>query len=64
MNLALVNATFDRLFAPEPGESELQWPTPEEIEPFAREIEEIKRRNREATPPRWDHRTSDPYGSI
>jgi hypothetical protein len=64
MNLALVNATFDRLFAPEPGESELQWPTPEEIEPFAREIEEIKRRNREATPVDWWHPHNPNHESL
>jgi hypothetical protein len=49
MNLFLVNDTFNRFFA-EPGESELVWPTREEVEPFNRAIEEIKRRNREATP--------------
>lgn len=48
--LARVDTLFDAFFATDDTEPGFKQPTAEEVERVRREVDEIKRRNREATP--------------
>jgi hypothetical protein len=54
MNIALVSDTYIAHFS-EPGESELEWPTPDEVKRIRDALEDHKRRLREISPVDWWH---------